>query len=90
MSISEKIMDTYERAIKERDHKCLKHTKAVLAYLACRTNKDFCELSDSEVARYMDELLISDVLCDEYSGIDECEDENYRECRELFECFTEM
>ena len=89
MTISENIMDAYEQAIRERDYMCLRHTKALLAYMTCRTNKDFSDLSDAEIAKYMDELLASDILCDEYSGVDECEDENYTECKKLFECFME-
>ena len=89
MTISENIMNVYEKAIKEQDYDCLRHTKVFLAYMACRTDKSFSELSDAEIAHYMDELLLSDITCDEYSGVDECLDKNYTECKDLFECFIE-
>jgi len=88
MSISENIMNAYEDAIKKGDHKCRKITKDVLAYLSSRAEKDFCELSDEEISGYINELLMSDVVCDEWSGIDECEDKDYADCKALYECFV--
>jgi hypothetical protein len=89
MSISENIMNAYEHAIKKGDHKCRKITKDVLVYLSSRTKKDFCELSDEEISKYLNELLTSEVTCGEWSGIDECKDKNYTDCKALYECFTE-